>query len=91
MEELKEITKTGDYAQQISALPEVPVEVIDSIKTPSKDEISILNMILSKCPQEFLDKERKEFKYESFEKMPIEDFHAFLSRAKEAKAALEVQ
>jgi hypothetical protein len=91
-DELKEITKTGDYSQNISSLPEVDIEVIEEKpKNPSKDEISILKMILSKCPQEFVIKEKESFKYESFEKMPIDEFNQFLERAKEAKISSEVK
>jgi len=90
-DELKEITKTGDYAQSISSLPEVPVEVIETVKNPSKDEISILKMILSKCPEEFVESERANFKHGSFEQMPMEEFTEFLARAKAAKALSEVK
>lgn len=91
-DELREITKTGEYSPSEKFLDEAKCEIVEPmIKYPSKDQISILKMILSKCPKEYVENEKVNFKYDSFEKMPLEEFEAFLQRAKDAMPAVEVE
>lgn len=94
-DELREITKTGDYAK---SLPEADLELIASpqcVEEPkekyaSKDQIALLNIILKKCSPEFVETEKSTFKYESFLKMPLDEFEEFLLRAKQ-NASKEVK
>ena len=83
-DELKEITKTGDYAQ---SLPEIPVEVIavPEVRYPSKDEVSLFGLVMKKCPDDFkaIMREVINTKYEgSVEKIPHSEFQLFLEQAK---------
>lgn len=91
-DELREITKTGEYSPSEKFLDEAKCEIVEPlIKYPTKDQISILKMVLNKCPKEFVEKEKENFKYESFEKMPLNEFEAFLQRSKDAMPAVEVE
>ena len=91
-DELKEITKTGDYAQSMDISPaEITHVPAPEYKKPSKDQVGILKLILSKCTEEFRESERQVFKYKSFEEMPLNEFEELLKRAKDAMPAVEVE
>lgn len=83
-DELKEITKTGDYAQ---SFPEIPVEVIavPEVRYPSKDEVSLFALVMKKCSEQYRDMVRDEInsKYDgSIEKIPYSEFEKLLASAK---------
>jgi hypothetical protein len=84
-DELKEITKTGDYAPQ---LQEASVEIIAPLpkeRYPSKDDENLFALVMKKCPEDYRDIVRDEItaKYQgSISKIPYPEFERLLIAAK---------
>lgn len=91
-DELKEITRTDEYASiPLPSAIDIPVIAKPEEPRPSKDQIAILKMVLNKCSEEFRENERANFKFKSFEEMPLDEFEVLLARAKDAMPAVEVE
>ena len=94
-DELKEITKTGDYA---SSLEVSPIEILSPIvKKPSAAEAKMLKAIMDqvcKAEPEFCKIEIQNLKdknYSSYQDMPIDEFNDLLQRARDKQPAIEVE
>lgn len=85
-DELKEITKTGDYAHNIH-MDTAETEIIDipQEKYPSKAQLDVLNLILKRCPEATLKTiqvRMAENNWESHDKIPLDKFNAMLDWAR---------
>lgn len=86
-DELKEITKTGDYAV---TLPVVEAEVVVPVEPPkeqfaSKTDIDLLKLVLSKCPFEVTQKLNDwmdDKRYSDYSEIPLSAFKGILENAR---------
>lgn len=87
-DELKEITKTGDYA---ASLPIVEAEVVlpkvEELppQFPSKTDVDLLKLVLSKCPFEVtqkLDDWMMDKSYNTHSEIPLSAFKGILENAR---------
>ena len=90
-DELKEITKTGDYAQSIPASNfEIVQPKIEDLppQFPSVTDIKVLNLVLDKCPKETsetLNAWMEKKGYMSKAEIPLNEFKGILENAHKQK------
>lgn len=87
-DELKEITKTGDYANNFHIIEaEVVPPKVEELppQFPSKTDVDVLKLVLSKCPFEVtqkLDDWMMDNKYETHTDIPMVAFKGILEKAR---------
>ena len=86
-DELKEITKTGDYAQNLPASNfEIVTPKVEDLSPqfPSVTDIKILKLVLDKCPLDVMQKLNDwmlENEYMSMADIPMSKFKGILENA----------